>query len=1116
MIIRIIQLFVCSVFCAFLTQNISFGQLTSAQFDQITIESGLSSSNVRAICQDSSGYIWIGTADGLNKFDGVNFTVYNHVPDDSGSLSDNFINRLLVDRNGILWIGTLNGLNIFDPVSEIFYAIPLDNKVGNKAEQTEITSLMADFENNIWVGSSKPSGVFKIFKNHNKKKYSYTSAFFPLPDAVPDPAHPEYVFSICFSSKHKNTVWMGTKYGLYKILFLQGNNGKETVQWKKITYNPTQKNSLGNSFVNDVTEDNEGAVWINYFNGGIDRIFPSVNNVFEQDSIIHFYSETNNHKKSEFMSAIKDHLGNMWFGSFYDGLFKVTPSGNISYKTNINFLNFKNIPGNFKSLISNQINTLFEDQSGLLWIGTDVGISIYNRNKENYTVSDWSLFPEENGISITAIENDIDYLWLGTDDFGVAGVNKKTNQIFKASHSDLQPNSLNNNTVLAILKDHNGNIWVGTGSGLNLLKRKDIESVSAKESNETKITNLTVKRFYKDLNETNTIYEIYALLEDDENNLWIGSSAGVVCMNTDNLSILKKIDFGRGNAQLARCLFMDKTGHIWIGTEDGLNELNKKTGKIIKYYNNISDKNSLSSNRIASIYQTKDSIYWIGTSGGGLNKFDKQKKIFKNYTIENGLPNNVINAIVDDDNGNLWLSTNNGLSKFNIKEETFTNYNTNDGLKSNGFNIGAAFKSLNGEIFFGSIKGLNSFYPEKLTKNNFIPPVVITDFKIFDKSVFKSGLDKIKKSLLNDKFVQLEANQNFFSFEFAALNYINSSKNQYKYMLEGVDPDWINNGTRRFASYTNIDPGTYTFRVKGSNNDGIWNEKGASVTVSIKPPIYKTWWFRTIAAIIIAFLISFVTQLRIRAVHEKKERELAEHSSNMKQQFLANMSHEIRTPMNAILGMTRLMIDKDPRDDQKKYLNAIKQSSDNLLVIINDILDFSKIEAGRLELEFIPFSISKVLEGVYSTMQFKAAEKSLELTYKIDDKVPAAAIGDAVRLNEILINLVGNSLKFTHQGGVRITCRNLGSYSDTHGTVIPDILNIEFSVSDTGIGIPEDKLGTIFESFSQASSSTTRKYGGTGLGLTISKYLVELHGGKISVKSKEGSGTIFTLLFRSN
>lgn len=1082
----------------------------SPQFDQLTAESGLSSSNIRSICQDSSGYIWIGTTDGLNRYDGINFTDYNHVPGDSSTLADNFVYRLLVDRKGKIWIGTLKGLNVFDPAIGEFKLIPLVKNLNGSIEQLEIYAIAADYQNNIWVSTSRLGGVFKINKTLDNN-LAYVSEFISLPEVISTPDKPLFVLSIFFRTITEG--WLSTPYTLYKMTFLKGFGKEEKIIWKKIIDDPEKDKSFKKR-IEHIIDGGSGTLLIYDLHGNIDRIIPSLNNNYVKDSLVEIFSATRNKLNYETLSALKDHAGSLWIGTSNDGVLKISPEI-IPGQNKTNFSIFKSNSRDSRSILSNQAFALFEDKSGLLWIGNDIGVSVYNPNKDYFNVSNSDLFPGETDVSVTALYNDDEYLWLGTDYFGVAGLNKKTGDTIKIFNQYNKPTSLSNNGVQSLTKDRNGNLWIGTLQGLNFIKKSNVDALSIGRSYTGEVLNT-----FKSDNETNALSpssNIFSLLEDEENQLWIATGKGLFCLNLLNNTIISKFDSSRNKRNflsdnIIRCLYIDKKNQILIGTENGFNILNKKTGAITKFYNNPSDQNSLSSNRIASIYQTDDSVYWIGTNGGGLNSFDIKNSFLKRYTVQNGLPNNVINTIVDDNSGNLWLSTNKGISKFDIKGKTFTNYDVNDGLKSNSFNIGAALKSSDGEIFFGSIKGINSFYPNLISKNTFIPPIVITDIKIFDKSVFDSSFEEIKSSLLNEKFIELEANQNFFSFEFAALNYINPAKNQYKYKLEGVDPDWIQNGTRRFASYTNIDPGTYTFRVIGSNNDGTWNEEGASVAICINPPVYKTWWFRTMTAIIIAFFISFVTQMRIRAVHEKKERELAEHSSVMKQQFLANMSHEIRTPMNAILGMTRLLIDKEPRDDQKKYLNAIKQSSDNLLVIINDILDFSKIEAGKLELEFIPFSILKMIEGVYNTMQFKSTEKGLELTYKIDEKVPAAVIGDSVRINEVLINLVGNSIKFTQRGSVRISCRNLGVYSDSHGTVIPDIVNIEFSVSDTGIGIPQDKIATIFESFSQASSSTTRKYGGTGLGLTISKYLVELHGGKISIKSKEGSGTVFTCI----
>jgi signal transduction histidine kinase/ligand-binding sensor domain-containing protein/CheY-like chemotaxis protein len=1117
----------CELFLAFLLIIFSFesrSQNKSADFEQLTIENGLSNSNIQTIYQDSKGFMWIGTQDGLNKFDGINFTVYHHIPGDSSSISENFIVNICEDKKGNLWVGTLNGLNIYDRITDKFKTINLFSEKEHSEQQT-IYSLSSDNEANLWVGTDQ-FGVYKIYgsfenkpnSNLTTRKFNYKIKYIDLQPVFPE-IKPEDIAIKYLYFDSKNKLWVGTNYyGLFALDFPNGING-DRVAGKRFFYNPHDLNSLSDNYVLNIVEDKFNTIWIGLYDGGINRIIPAAFSNSGKDEVMHFMPVINSiktNKKLGILCMLEDNNENIWFGTVNEGLLNIRTSLETEEDINSKFKIFKNDPYSNKSIMSNQVNCLFEDKSGLIWTGTDVGISIYNKSKDNFNLTDFrDFFCTEKNVSVNAIVNDENYLWVASDDFGVEGMNKKTNKKIILSNRPGDPLSLSNNNVNALLKDKAGNIWIGTANGLNELEKSVISKFEA-SADSASIP--PVKEFIATGKHPNELTGnlIFCMVQGPSGLIWVGTQLGVNYFHPDSMnfySVLIDVNNQKGISNgIVRCLIVDNEQNIWIGTENGLNRLEKRNGIVTKYFNHPSDNNSLSNNRIASVYQSQDKTIWIGTNGGGLNRYDKTKNMFKCYTIQNGLPNSVINAIEEDKQGNLWLTTNNGLSKFNTKNETFTNYNVSDGLKSNGFNIGAAFKSFDGELFLGSIKGLNSFYPERITKNNFIPPIVITNFKIFDKSVFGPGFEKTKNTLLNDNFVQLDYNQNFFSFEFAALNYINSEKNQYKYMLQGVDAGWVNNGTRRFASYTNIDPGTYTFLVKGSNNDGVWNEKGTTITIKIIPPYYKTWWFRGVMAFVFAALIFFVTQIRIKAIRQTKEKEVIEHSARMKEQFLANMSHEIRTPMNAIVGMTRLLIEKEPRGDQKKYLNAIEQSSDNLLVIINDILDFSKIEAGKLELEYIPFSISALLDGVYNTMQFKIKEKGLRLSCEVSDDVPAAVSGDRVRLNEVFLNLVGNAVKFTHHGNIKVSCFNKGNCVDNNGAVIPNRVNIEFSVSDTGIGIPEDRLESIFESFSQASSDTTRKFGGTGLGLTISKHLVELHGGKISVTSQPGNGTVFTFV----
>lgn len=1107
-IAHVARVFLIGIFL-FLHKSIAYSQNNISSFDHILIENGLSSASIRCIFQDSKGFIWVGTMDGLNRYDGNSFIQYNHIPGDTFSIADNFILSIDEGKNNEIWIGTLNGISRYCYQSNTFINFLKEDIDHKKLKTNQIICLTHDSEKNIWMGT-EGGGIYKIETSLNKsgnegcnEKSNYRFKHYSVLATNKGKEPQEFVHALYFDSK--GYLWVGEIGDMY-VTAIDSNKFVRILSYNQ-NVGPEQRIK---SLISFITEDSDGRIWFTEFNTALRTIYST--NSFKIDSVVIFNPNKHNPGKNtiEPLCLMRDKKNNIWLGTLYDGLYKISQPHN-AVQNEKNYTHYFNDPLNSKSIISNQIYCLLEDKSGLLWVGTDIGVSTYNSNKENFI----SNKPEDffdllKNLSVTAITCSGNNCWIGTDDNGVFGKNILTQKNIHLQNTTEKPDFITNNTICSLLTDTADNLWVGTGDGLNKISPDVFDFGNSN-------THAVIKKFKYNASDSLSIPGdiIFCLLKDSENKIWVGTQAGLSWCNP-NEEVFHRLKIGTASnaisEQLIYCLYEDAEKNILIGTGNGLNILNKKTGIIEKYFNLPNDKNSLSSNRISSIFQDKSGLYWIGTDGGGLNLFDKKMKTLKTYTINDGLPNNVINSILGDTLGFLWISTNNGLTKFNKKEEKFTNYNTYDGLYSNGFNRGAAFKTNQNEMLFGSIKGLNSFFPEEITQNTFIPPIVITDFKIFDKSIFQPGFEKTKNDLFNDNFIQLNYDQNFFSFEFAALNYINAAKNQYKYKLEGVDAGWVNAGTRRFASYTNIDPGTYTFHVIGSNNDGVWNDKGIIITISIIPPYYKTWWFRLAVVLAALSLIYFITRMRIRAIHEKKERELAEHSSLMKQQFLANMSHEIRTPMNAISGMTRLLIDKGPRDDQKKYLGAIRQSSDNLLVIVNDILDFSKIEAGKLDLEFIPFSITALLDGVYNTMQLKAAEKGIEFLCSADSTIPAAVLGDPVRLTEVLINLVGNSLKFTHRGSVRVNCRNMGPYVDAHHRVVHEIVNVEFSVADTGIGIPLDKQETVFESFSQASSDTTRKYGGTGLGLTISKHLVEQHGGRISVKSKPGSGTIFSFI----
>lgn len=653
--------------------------------------------------------------------------------------------------------------------------------------------------------------------------------------------------------------------------------------------------------------------------------------------------------------------------------------------------------------------------------------------------------------------------------------------------------------------------------------------------------------------------------------IWIATEDGLNLYDGYSFTVFRNnpADSTSISNNFINCITEDADGNVWIGTQGGLNFYSRRSNRFEQFVYDENSDNTISNNNVWAVVVDSSNNVWVGTENG-LNLFDRHTRTFKHFFHEEGvsasLPNNSVRAILEEDgSGRLWISTNKGLCRFDPEKRTFKNYASDDGLQSDQFNPWAVKRLSTGELLFGGNNGFNLFLPDSIRDNTYKPPVYITKFEIFNKPVPVSGNGTLRENIMLTREITLSHLQNTISFTFTALNYRHPGKNQYRYKMEGFQDEWVEAGAERKASYTNLGPGKYTFHVIASSNDGVWNEEGASIRIIIIPPFWKTWWFGVLIALLVlgAAIMLFNIRLRIvrkskaemeekiwqstKEVTEQKERleaqaenmqtlndqlqaqtnflqrlndELqqqredaetarkeAEEANKAKSVFLATMSHEIRTPMNGVLGMASLLAETSLSPEQKEYTDTIRGSGEALLTVINDILDFSKIESGNMELDNHAFDLRQCIENVMDIFTAKAAQKGLDLVYQIDYQIPAQIISDGHRLRQILLNLIGNAMKFTDRGEIFVGVHLL--------KMTDDQLELAFQVRDTGIGIPKDKLSRLFKAFSQVDSSTTRKYGGTGLGLVISQRLIELMGGSIAVESEPGVGTSFGFTIRS-
>lgn len=971
---------------------LSLPAITSAQdntirFTPLSIKDGLSQSSVNQIIQDSKGYMWFATQDGLNKYDGYRFTVYKNDPHDSSSISDNFIHTIYEDHNGNLWVGTDQGLNFFDREKQKFTSFTASAKKG-ALSNNGVFGITRDKKGKLWVATSegglnrldtvagKP--FFTVFK---QSKSGLSSNF----------------LSTVYTDKAGN-IWIGTLGGGVSVL--RTNNEFET-------FRHGSGNSISNDLVWCIYEDSKSNIWIGT-NEGLNKLDPSTGQfeVFTHDPY-DIFSISNNTIKSVF----EDPEGNIWVGTAGGGLNKLDRKGN--------FTHFKNLSFNNTSLNGNTVYSIYQDKQGVFWFGTDNGLSKFDFYKQNFSHYQY-ITSNEKGISSNMIwsilKNEDGTIWLGTDN-GLCLFNRQTQsyQDFGGIEKTVEGE---NKRIYSLCKDHTGKLWVGTDKGLYYFEPKAGKIVKFRE-HDRKISEINNKR-------------VYCIFEDRSNNLWIGTKEGLLISDgkRDKLIHIKADDEqreGKLSNNVIRAIRQDINGQIWIGTNGGgLNKALVKEGSELTaenlYFTHVKNtdrqKGTINNNSILSIYVDND-ILWLGTYGGGLNRYEPATGKAEHYTDRDGLANNVIYSILNDNDGNLWMSTNKGISRFERSSKKFRNFYESDGLQSNEFNIGAFFRAPDGELFMGGINGFNSFYPKKIRINPIAPEVVVTDFLIFNKSV-KTSNSFLKKDVSYTHDIQLTYRQNSFSFEFSAIHFSAPEKNSYAYILEGLEDSWNYVDGRRLATYTKLDPGTYTFKVKAANSDGIWNEKPLEIQITIAPPFWQTWWFRVLAFVVVVATIFGMYRNRIRRIEDQKK---------VLEQLVAIRTAEIQHHMEEI-EVQKSLVEKEKEKVEKLLLNILPEDT------AEELKTKGKASARHYRLASVMFTDFKGFTKIAETMRPKELVAELDRYFvKFDEIIERygiekiKTIGDAYmcagglpirnKSNPIDIILAGLEIQRFMQGDIR-------------------------------------------------------------------------------------------------
>jgi len=1062
-----------------------FSQGNSFIFSHVDVNHGLSGNSIKCIYQDSKGFVWFGTNNGLSRFDGYKFEIFRNNAD-STTILDNNINVITEDNEGNLWVGTRKGISVLNNNTYKFHTLSLSQTPPFRCPDIEyITSMSSDQGGNIMIGTH--NGLFYFTEKDN------TITQILLDEKV------------CISPVNNITAiisdhlgfWIGTMNGM--IYYYD----KTSKFFRKIETNGLRLGSISKLFL-----DNKNFLWVGDVSGL--HSFDIRNNKW--DRLFQERIETV-FKNLQINGIDQDKENNIWVSTDGRGAFIIDSSRK-------NIINLTNIPYSEGSLTSNGLSTLYCDKAGIVWIGTSKkGVDFHKKIRKFNMFRNLPTQPNSlNNNDVNCISEDGNgNILIGTNGGGLNIYNPNTRKFYR-SLANLNSANISSDIIVSIFEDSDRKIWIGTYlGGLNCID-PETGKITVFRHSDTDSTTISDDR-------------VWGICEDSNKNLWIATL-------TSGLNLLdrKTGKFKRFNTENHSICFNyinsitpDEKGNLWLSTANGLTYFNPLESSSKCYYNNLSIPGSLSDNHVISTFKDSRGLFWVCTDDG-LNLMNSDSNTFKVFREKDGLPSNQVLKVIEDNDGCLWISTRNGISKLTVGKSgsgddlffNFINYGISDGLQGKEFNESSALKTKNGELWFGGPDGLNVFYPSDIKAVNSVSKIILTNLRI-DNRVIKVG-EVINNRVLLDKpifnadRITLKYIENSFTIDFAVLNFFFPERNKYVYNLEGFNEKWIStDGMENHATFSNLKNGKYIFRVKGTNLDGTLNELPATLEIKVLPPIWKSWYsylFYLIILTSILFFLRYLTlykeRLNTQLKHEYLKSQHIHEIDLMKIKFLTNISHEFRTPLSLIFSPAEKLILKLKDKPEEKYLIQIMQNAKRLLFMVNQLLDFRKMEVQGFRYNPSLGDIIAVIEDSVLSFKGLADQKCIKLEF-ISDIEELNTFFDKDKLEKIVFNLISNAIKFTHvKGSVKVWIHSSqdDNLSDPVQNLKPSRITIR--VEDSGIGISPDKTDRLFSSFYQIDSAFSGDQG-SGIGLSLVKEFVKLHDGEINVESEPDKGSCFII-----